>query len=72
MINAAERFEEVKASFIRSREKFAGALGEIGPHPIPKHRQVANEYHLINCIKAEVAELPEFERFTYDFVVPMI
>lgn len=57
MINAAERFEEVKASFIRSREKFAGALGEIGPHPIPKHRQVANEYHLINCIKAGLKDI---------------
>lgn len=52
MISAAKQFKDISATFIRAIEKFAKSLGEIGPHPIPKHRQVANEFHEIHCIKA--------------------
>ena len=41
-----------KKKIVEGSEKFCRSLATIGPHPIPKPRQIANEFHRIFCPKA--------------------
>lgn len=41
-----------KKKIVDGAERFCRSLSTIGPHPIPKSRQIANEFHRIFSIKA--------------------
>ena len=43
---------EPKHKIVEGSEKFCRSLATIGPHPIPKSRQIANEFHRIFSPKA--------------------
>ena len=52
MINAAKRLETVDIERLAAIERFSTSLHTFGPHPIPRSRQVANEYHRFHSPKA--------------------
>ncbi len=52
MINAANVYESLNTTELAAIERFSRSLSAIGPHSIPKTRQVKNEYHKFHAPKA--------------------